>query len=327
MSPNEDIRTSSTAVIEARAKISWVKAADYKDSPSTDPGGASRVASVDADAGTAHGATLAKTSSITNASRSRYRAKLSAVLITQDAARQIEACLASVAFADEILVVDSGSSDATVAIARRCGARVLQQDWLGYGAQKQFAVEQAAHDWVLCIDADERITQPLAGNIAEALVSQQSWAYRMARANVFMGRVLRHGEGYPDWSLRLFHRGHARWSDDPVHESVIPAAPGTVDRLSGDLIHESSETLLSYLAKQNKYTSLQAERLFRDGKRAGWARIALAPLVRFIKFYFVRLGFLDGVPGLVHIAIGCHNSMIKYAKLREHHSAPPRAGG
>ncbi len=245
------------------------------------------------------------------------RAKLSVVLITQDAASQIEACLASVAFADEVLVVDSGSTDATIAIAGRHGARVLHHDWPGYGAQKQFAVEQAAHDWVLCVDADERVTKALAENIAKTLVSQQFPAYCMARANVFMGRVLRHGEGYPDWSLRLFNRRHARWSDDPVHESVIPAEPAAVGTLAGDLIHESSENLASYLAKQNKYTSLQAERLFRDGKRAGWARVAFAPLVRFIKFYIVRLGFLDGVPGLIHILIGCQNSMLKYAKLRE----------
>jgi glycosyltransferase involved in cell wall biosynthesis len=274
-----------------------VKAPDYKDSTTAASGAAAGRDSADRVSGT--------------------RAKLSAVLITQDAASQIEACLASVAFADEILVVDSGSSDDTLAIAQRHGARVLHHDWPGYGAQKQFAVEQAAHDWVLCVDADERITQTLQENIAKTIVSQRFPAYRMARANVFMGRVLRHGEGYPDWSLRLFDRRHARWSDDPVHESVIPAAPDAVGTLAGDLMHESSETLASYLAKQNKYTSLQAERLFRDGKRAGWARIALAPLVRFIKFYVVRLGFLDGVPGLVHIFIGCQNSMLKYAKLRE----------
>jgi hypothetical protein len=136
----------------------------------------------------------------------------------------------------------------------------------------------------------------------------------MARANRFMGRILRHGEGYPDYSLRLFHRAHARWSDDAVHEKVL--ADGPVATLPGDLLHESAESLESYLAKQNRYTSLQAERLRADGARAGWTRIALAPLFRFIKFYVFRGGFLDGVPGLVHISIGCFNSMLKYAKLR-----------
>ena len=270
-----------------------MKAPDYKDSPL--PSGAPRGAA---------------------------RTALSAVIITKDAATQIEACLASVAFADEKLVVDCGSTDATLEIARRHGARVVHQDWLGYGAQKQFAVEAAAYDWVLCIDADERVTPTLQGHIVEALVSQRFQAYRMARANVFMGRVLRHGEGYPDWSLRLFHRGHARWSNDPVHESVVPGASVDVGTLAGDLMHESSASLPHYLAKQNRYTDLQAQRLFEQGARAGWAQIAFAPVVRFIKFYIVRLGFLDGVPGLVHIAIGCQNSMIKYAKLRELARAP-----
>ena len=248
------------------------------------------------------------------------RLPLSAVLITLNAASQLDACLASLAFADEILVVDSGSTDATAEIARRHGARVIEQKWLGFGAQKQFAIEHAAHDWVLCVDADERVTPALQASITKTLGAQPSAvdaAWRMARANVFMGRVLRHGEGYPDWNLRLFDRRHARWSDDPVHENVVPAAGTTVGTLDGDLMHESSETLAAYLAKQNRYTDLQAARLFEQGGRASALRIAFAPLVRFIKFYFFRLGFLDGIPGLVHILIGCQNSMVKYAKLRE----------
>ena len=248
------------------------------------------------------------------------RLPLSAVLITLNAASQLEACLASLAFADEIVVVDSGSTDATMEIARRHGARVITKEWLGFGAQKQFAVEQAAHDWVLCLDADERVTPILQASIAKTLGTQPSPAHatwRMARANVFMGRVLRHGEGYPDWNLRLFDRRRARWSDDPVHENVAPSPGTTVGALGGDLTHESSETLAAYLAKQNRYTDLQAARLFEQGQRASALRIVLAPLVRFIKFYVFRLGFLDGVPGLVHILIGCQNSMLKYAKLRE----------
>ena len=225
-------------------------------------------------------------------------------------------------------MVDSGSTDATVEIALRHGARVVQQAWLGFGPQKRFAVGQAANDWVLCLDADERITPILRGSIAETLVHQGSTdhpAWRMARANVFMGRVLRHGEGYPDWNLRLFDRRHARWSEDPVHENVVPDPGVPVGTLAGDLLHESSETLSIYLAKQNRYTDLQAQRLFEQGRRAGALRIALAPLVRFIKFYVFRLGFLDGLPGLVHILIGCQNSMLKYAKLRELRQAMVRA--
>lgn len=241
--------------------------------------------------------------------------RLSAVVITLDAGATLSECLESVRFADEILVVDSGSRDATRAIAERHGARFLEQEWLGYGRQKQCGVDRAANDWVLCLDADERVSPQLAAAIAEALRAPRFFAYDMPRRNRFMGRWLRHGEGYPDPNLRLFHRGHARWSDDPVHEHVLPATP--VGRLSGDLLHETEATLADYIDKQNRYTTLQAERLHAQGKRVGAARLALSPLARFVKFYFLRLGFLDGVPGLVHIAIGCGNSFMKYAKLMQ----------
>lgn len=252
------------------------------------------------------------------------RAPLSVAIITLNAAAALPACLASADFAQEIVVIDSGSTDGTRELAASRGARVIEMAWRGYGPQKQAAVEAAAHDWVLCLDADERVTPELRASIEAALATAAAGpqAWRMARANRFMGRVLRHGEGYPDWSLRLFNRRHARWSEDPVHEKV--EAQGAVSTLAGDLLHDSAETLESYLAKQNRYTSLQAGRLHAQGERAGFARIALSPLTRFLKFYVFRLGFLDGVPGLVHIAIGCANSMIKYAKLRELGQGPVR---
>ena len=128
-----------------------------------------------------------------------------------------------------------------------------------------------------------------------------------------MGRYLRHGEGYPDWSLRLFDRRVARWSDDPVHERVI--AQGEVGTLDGDLLHDSAESLENYLAKQNRYSTLAAEEALARGKRASVILLLASPLLRFIKFYFLRLGLLDGVPGLVHILIGCTASFAKYAKM------------
>ena len=241
------------------------------------------------------------------------RQPLSVVIIAYNAATQLGACLESASFADELLVVDSGSSDGTAKLAAQRGARVLQQEWLGFGRQKQFAVQAARHDWVLCLDADERVSEPLRGSILTALAAPAAPAYAVARCNRFMGRWLRHGEGYPDWSLRLFDRRQARWSDDPVHEKVLTGAP--VARIKGDLLHDSAETLAGYLDKQNRYTSMQAEALFKAGKRSGLARLLLSPPLRFLKFYFLRLGFLDGVPGLVHIVIGCCNSFHKYAKL------------
>ncbi|MBU3695611.1 glycosyltransferase family 2 protein [Dechloromonas sp.] len=258
------------------------------------------------------------------------RQPLSVAIITLNAANQLEACLQSARFADEIVVVDSGSTDGTQALAERCGARVLQQDWLGFGPQKQFAIEAARHDWVLCLDADERVTPALQAAIESALeISQTSastsaapHAFRFPRCNRFLGRYLKHGEGYPDWSLRLFDRRHARWSDDAVHEKVL--CDGPIGTLAGDLLHDSAESLSSYLTKQNRYTSLAADMALLAGKRSSLGRVALSPLVRFIKFYFIRQGFRDGLPGFVHIAIGCFNSMIKYAKMLERQNAAPR---
>ena len=238
---------------------------------------------------------------------------VSAVLITLNAAGQLEAWLSSLSFANEIVIVDSGSTDGTLEIAGRHGARVIHQDWLGFGPQKQFAVSQACHDWVFCIDADERVTPELAVAIQTALCAPHFQAYRVPRCNRFLGRFLRHGEGYPDWNLRLFHRGHARWSDDRVHEHVQTAV--AVGGLAGDLLHDSAETLESYLAKQNRYTTLAAEAAVEAGKKTSPGRLLLSPLFRFLKFYVLRQGFLDGVPGLVHTLIGCMNSFTKYAKM------------
>jgi glycosyltransferase involved in cell wall biosynthesis len=241
------------------------------------------------------------------------RQPFSVVIITRNAAGQLGACLDSAAFADETLVLDSGSDDGTGELAAARGARVIQKEWLGFGRQKQYAVAAARHDWVLCLDADERVSAALRESILAALAAPAAGAYAMPRCNRFMGRWLRHGEGYPDWSLRLFDRRHARWSDDAVHEKVLTDAPAA--RLHGDLLHDSAETLAGYLDKQNRYTSMQAEALFQAGKRAGVAQLLLSPALRFAKFYFLRLGLLDGMPGLVHIVIGCCNSFHKYAKL------------
>jgi glycosyltransferase involved in cell wall biosynthesis len=247
---------------------------------------------------------------------------LSAVLITRNAASILESCLDSLAFADEIVVVDSASSDGTPDIAARKGARVVQKEWLGFGLQKQFAADQAKHDWVLCVDADERVSSELAASIRAALAAPASPVYQMPRRNRFLGRWLAHGEGYPDWSPRLFNRMNARWSDDLVHEKVLFAVtPGT---LRGDLMHDSYDDLATYLERQNRYTTLAARQAFEQGRGAGVLHLLFSPVVRFIKFYVMRLGFLDGLPGLLHISIGCMNSYLKYAKLIELRRAESR---
>jgi glycosyltransferase involved in cell wall biosynthesis len=253
------------------------------------------------------------------------RAALSAVLITRNAAGILESCLESVAFADEIVVVDSASSDATAEIAARHGARVVHKEWLGFGRQKQFAVEQAKHDWVLCLDPEERVSPELAASIEKALVAPASGVYRMARRSRFLGKWLSHGEGYPDWSPRLFNRLNARWSDDRVYEKVLFAlTPGT---LEGDLLRDPHEDLAGHIARQNLYTTLAARQAYESGRGASFTHLLFSPLVRFVKFYLLRLGFLDGLPGLLHISIGCMNSFMKHAKLIEMHRAENSGSG
>ncbi len=241
---------------------------------------------------------------------------LSLVLITRDAAAELPACFASTSFVDEIVVVDSGSGDDTVALARRAGARVIEHPWKGFGPQKSFAVAQARHDWVLCLDADERVTPQLAATIVALFAAgpPAATAYALPRRNRFLGRWLAHGEGYPDWNVRLFDRRRARWTLDPVHEHVVGDQPAV--RLAGDLEHASAESIAAYIDKQNRYTTLQAEGMHARGERAGAWRIVVSPLARFLRFYVLKAGFLDGVAGFAHIAIGAFASFLKYTKLR-----------
>jgi glycosyltransferase involved in cell wall biosynthesis len=240
---------------------------------------------------------------------------ITVAIIAHNAGGKIGACLASVGFADEILVVDSGSTDDTTQIVKRHGGRVETKEWLGFGRQKQHAVSIARNDWVLCLDVDERVTEELARSIRAAFAGRRYKAYRMARRNRFLGTWLSHGEGYPDWTLRLFHRASASWSNDDVHEAVLTTAE--VGRLDGDLLHDSAEDITTYVAKQNRYTTLHAQALYKQGVRAGSWRLIASPLARFVKFFIFRLGFLDGGPGFAHIVIGCHSTFLKYLKIIE----------
>ncbi|WP_269531528.1 glycosyltransferase family 2 protein [Chitinimonas sp. BJYL2] len=241
---------------------------------------------------------------------------LSLVLITHNAASQLPACLTSARdLANDIVVVDSGSNDETVTIAQAAGARVTHQPFLGFGPQKRLAVSLAQHDWVLCLDADERLTPELVASIRHTLQNPTYSAYRFARRNRFFGRYLAHGEAYPDWNLRLFDRRQANWSEDAVHEKVV--AQGDVGTVNGDLLHDSAEDLATYLAKQNRYTDTQADMLFAAGKRASIGKLIGSPLARFIRYYIVRRGFMDGSAGFAHIAIGSFFAFVKYAKLME----------
>lgn len=241
---------------------------------------------------------------------------ITVTVITKNVASTLERCLNSVAWADEVLIVDSGSSDATLEIAQHLAHRVEHHDWPGYGAQKRYAAEIASHNWILSIDADEWLTPELTTAIQTTLCDiPEKSGYFINCRNLFMGRWLLHGEGYPDPHLRLFDRRCGNWQDRPVHEQVVIEGP--LGHLSGDLLHESAQSLTAYLAKQNHYTELQANLLWQNGQRFGVLQLMLRPIWRFIRLYLLKRGFLDGIPGLVHITIGCFNTFIKYAKLRE----------
>jgi len=235
------------------------------------------------------------------------REPLSITIITKNEEKRIAKCLDSVSFADEILVVDSGSTDRTVEIARQYGARVIQQSWLGYGRQKRFAVDQARNDWVLCLDADEWLSEDLQESIKA--IEHDCAAYSFNRRNKFLGKWLRHGEGYPDRVIRLFNRRTSNWTKDIVHERV--RVNGKLGHLYGDLMHESEMTLASYKSKQNDYAKIQAKGLSQKPFYALVIFMVFSPLVRFLKYYLLRAGFMDGLAGFAHAYISARTVFLK----------------
>ena len=240
---------------------------------------------------------------------------VSAVVITLNEEANIQRCLESMAFCAERLVVDSGSTDETVGIARRLGAKVIHQPWLGFGKQKQFGVMQASHDWVLCLDADEWLSDELAESIKALFkTSPGGRIYQFARRDYFLGRWLGHG-GYPEFSPRLFHRNHARWSDDMVHETVITKEPaGTCN---GDLMHFTSASLAHSISKRVQYGNMQVIDMYERGARPNIGKLAFSPIVRFLKLYVLRQGFRDGVPGFVLAVVSGFFCFYKYSMLFE----------
>ncbi|MBJ6979017.1 glycosyltransferase family 2 protein [Luteimonas sp. MC1895] len=226
---------------------------------------------------------------------------LSACIIAFNEADRIGDCLASLAFCDEIVVVDSGSTDDTAAIARAAGARVLQRAFDGFRSQKDFAVGQATHDWVLCLDADERVDDALRTSILAARAAGFDGAagYRFARLDHYFGRFLRHGNAYPDRVLRLFDRRRGGWRGNrEVHEAA--SVDGRVATLAGDLVHYPYRSLEQQLAKTQRYARMMAEHDFARGRRASLRKLVLAPAWRFWRGYVLRAGFLDGWHGLVY---------------------------
>lgn len=253
-------------------------------------------------------------------------ATLSVIVITKNESERIDACLASVDFADEWIVVDAGSNDDTVERARRCGARVVvTTDWPGFGVQKQRALDLATGTWVLSLDADECVTPELAANIRAALGAKPGEAggtpvgYALARLSQMSGRWIRHGDWYPDRVLRLFRRDQGRFSTDRVHERVI--VDGPVGRLAGDLHHFTMPTFDAALEKMNRYSSGGAADRVAAGGRGGLAAAIGHAAWAFARSYLVRRGFLDGAAGFivaVYIAEGTWWRYLKMAELARH---------
>ena len=243
--------------------------------------------------------------------------KLTVTVITRDEAANIDAALASVAWADEIVVVDSGSTDDTVAIAARHTPRVETRAWPGYSAQKNYAASVASHDWILSIDADERVTPELAGEIRGVLKNQPPHGgYRIPRATWYLGRWIRSTDWYPDFQLRLYDRRRAQWNGRPVHESV-KLGSGDPGVLHHDLQHYPYREIRDHLATIDTYTTLAAAEWAAQGRRASITSLALHPPFAFLRNYVLRGGFKDGSAGFVVSALNSYYVFLKFAKLWE----------
>lgn len=240
--------------------------------------------------------------------------KLTVTVITSNEAANIDACLAAVGWADEVLVVDSGSTDGTPDRARAAGARVVVRGWPGYSAQKNFAAEAAVHDWILSVDADERVTPALAAEVRALLTSDpQPAGFRVPRVTWHLGRWIRTTDWYPDYQLRLYDRRRARWNGRRVHESV--EVDGPVGRTTAELEHFAYRDLSHHLATMDRYTTLAAEQMRDTGRRAGAVDLVLHPPAAFLRNYVLRRGVLDGIPGLIISSMNAYYVFLKFAKL------------
>jgi len=240
--------------------------------------------------------------------------RLSVVLITRNEIRNIGACLRSVAFADEVIVVDSGSTDGTIEAARAAGARVeVRTDWPGFGPQKNRALDLATGDWVFSIDADEQVTPELAQGLREAMHSGQYDAWYVNRRSNYCGQYMAHSGWYPDRVLRLFRRGSARFSQDIVHERVV--CDGPAGRIAGDLLHDSMPHFESVLDKLDRYSTAGALALMQKGVKGSLGKALGHGWWAFMRTYFVKLGFLDGRLGLALALSNAEGTYYRYMKL------------
>jgi glycosyltransferase involved in cell wall biosynthesis len=246
--------------------------------------------------------------------------KISATIITLNEEDKIADALRSLAWADEIIVVDSESTDRTVEIALEFTDKVITQKWLGYAAQKNFATKQATNDWVFNLDADERVTPELAHAIDQLKHTDNldAAAFEMPRKVFYLGRWIQHSGWYPDYKIRLYNRTQGRWQGEYVHESV--KVDGPVKKISGDILHYTVHNASEHHLRLDRYTTLAAKEAFEKKRRASFISIALSPFATFIKSYVFKLGFLDGIPGLAIAYFAAQYVFLKNIKLWELHN-------
>jgi glycosyltransferase involved in cell wall biosynthesis len=241
--------------------------------------------------------------------------KISATIITHNEERNLPRAIESLRCADEILVVDSGSSDRTIEIAEKLGAKIIDSPWPGYAKQKNLAAERAENDWILSLDADESLSEALEAEIWHIKKNGPQYdAYTMPRMARYLGRWINHSGWYPDRKIRLYHRAKASWTGDFVHESV--KVDGSVGHLEGNLLHFTCESLSEHIKTMDRYTTLAAEQLVASKREVTWARLIFEPPWTFFNTYVLKAGFLDGVEGLAIANMAALYNFLKYAKAR-----------
>ncbi len=241
---------------------------------------------------------------------------LTACILAYNEERNLPDCLASVAWADEVLVVDSISTDRTVEIAKAAGARVVQRPWPGMNAQRSFAIHEASHEWVLCVDADERVTPELKAEVAAAVARTDGPAgYEVPRHTWYLGRWIDHGGWYPDWKLRLFRRDKARMAGVDPHDRI--EVDGPVGRLQGELQHYTYRSFSQQIQTIDRFSEAASRELAADGARFRIWKLLLRPPAKFLECWVWKLGFLDGLPGFVIAVASAFNVFSRYVKLWE----------
>ena len=241
--------------------------------------------------------------------------ELSAIVIAKNEAKNIDECLKSISFVDEIVFVDTGSEDETVTIAKKYTGKVFVTEWKGYAGTKQYALEKATGKWILWLDADERITPRLAFEIREVIKNTSLAGFRMPRKAFFLGRWIKHGGWYPGYVVRLFLKEKARFGEERVHERLI--IDGPIGTLKAPILHYTDNSIHHYFEKFNVYTTLAAKDLSERGKSISIPEILFRSIHMFFKMYLLRAGFLDGMEGFILAVFSSFYVFTKYAKLWE----------